>query len=54
LFLFFGPRFEVENQTHLVGAGGGIRTLPFMAISPLLGFFSPTFHFFLLCFCYFV
>ena len=29
LFLFFGffePKFEVENQTLVVGAGGGIRT----------------------------
>lgn len=27
LFLFFGQKFEVENQTLVVGAGGGIRTL---------------------------
>ena len=29
LFLFFGffePKFEEKNQTHLFGAGGGIRT----------------------------
>ena len=33
-FGFFEPKFEEENQTHLVGAGGGIRTSPFMAILP--------------------
>jgi len=33
-FGFFEPRFEVENQTQLFGAGGEIRTHTFMAISP--------------------
>ena len=39
-FGFFEPKFEEENQTQSVGAGGGIRTPVAMAISPSYGFFS--------------
>jgi hypothetical protein len=47
-FGFFEPKFEVENQTLVVGAGGGIRTPNTMAISPSTSFFPPNLPFFVI------